>query len=323
MSTPATECRRCGGRSADAFLCRSCARILRQVLADLPWWLNRLTEAAVGQTRMSDNAGRRSARRRDLDGETPLAACIEQLPDDEDLDRARRERQKSALAHALSAGGINARASALLFEVNDSLGYWTRVLCEQRGITAPQLGAGRTMGGLRARWLHANLSAIVASEDAADICGDIEGHQDDIVATVNRKERSQFLGECPTWLEDDRRVCGRRLRALPDALEVHCRACKSTHNVARLQLDAIQTARRETLTWDELLGVNRRLPDGYRVPERTLRHWKLRGRITPAAWIRAETGRVVPSQHADADTALYRWGDVEVLRVERERVTRA
>ena len=48
-----------------------------------------------------------------LDGDAELASCIEQLPSDDDLDKARRKRQQLA-RHALATGGINARASELL-----------------------------------------------------------------------------------------------------------------------------------------------------------------------------------------------------------------
>ena len=73
-----TECRRCGAK-AQLFLCPRCTTTLQRTLDDLPWWLNRLTEAAVGQTRMSDNAGRKSAARRDgrcWDGEYGEFSCL-------------------------------------------------------------------------------------------------------------------------------------------------------------------------------------------------------------------------------------------------------
>ena len=69
-----TDCTRCGAKANNSFLCRNCVTTAQTTLADLPWWLNRLTEAAVGQTRMTDNAGRKSARRKDLDGDAELAA---------------------------------------------------------------------------------------------------------------------------------------------------------------------------------------------------------------------------------------------------------
>jgi hypothetical protein len=116
-----SDCTRCGAKANNAFLCRKCLLTAQTTLADLPWWLNRLTEAAVGQTRMTDNVGRKSARRKDLDGDAELAACIELLPKADDLEKARTARQKQSLAHAVATGGVNLRASELLAEIADSL----------------------------------------------------------------------------------------------------------------------------------------------------------------------------------------------------------
>jgi hypothetical protein len=46
-----TECQRCGGR-ATLFLCPRCESHLDKLLRELPWWLERLTETAVGATRL-------------------------------------------------------------------------------------------------------------------------------------------------------------------------------------------------------------------------------------------------------------------------------
>ena len=195
MSRPASECRRCGGSAQNSFLCSRCIDEVKCTLAELPWWLGRLTEAAVGQTLMSDNGGRKSAPRRDLDGEKSLAECIEPLPVDGDLNKARRERERLALAHALATGGVNAKASELLGEIADTLGYWCRVLCEARGVsyTAPRPRPWRdthgnmhfpAYGHAHARWLAGHIDSIAASEDAEDITADILGR--------DRKRRSMI-----------------------------------------------------------------------------------------------------------------------------------
>lgn len=299
-----TECQRCGGR-ATVFLCPRCESHLDRLLRELPWWLERLTETAVGQTRMSDNAGRRSARRRDLDGEQPLAECITQFPDadETDLDKARQARGKAALARALAAGGINARASELLATVADALAYWVRVLCEARGVAyAPDSGANRrSLGSDHAAWLSVNHRAISASPDAGDICGDIESHLDDIVAMVNRPVRIMFLGECPTWIEDAGHACGFRLRAPQDAVETYCRRCRTTHNVNRLLLGQMSDTERRPLSWDELCRINRELPPGFGVPTSTLRHWRNTGLLAPRI----------------AEPPMFAWADVTRLRAKR------
>lgn len=302
-----TECRRCGGK-AQLFLCPRCTSSLQRTLTDLPWWLNRLTEAAVGQTRMSDNAGRKSAARRDLDGEQPLAACIEPFPDgsETDLDRARRQRQRAALAHALAAGGINARASELLGQIADSLAYWVKELCDSRSVdyTPPVMASERltALGTAHAAWMARHVGAIAASELAEDICGDVEGHLDDIVRIVNRPVPIRVF-RCPTWISDAH--CGTRLRTPADELEVHCKRCGITHNVHRLMLALMDDLSHQSFTVDELLAAMRKVPESYRVPERTLRRWRSTGKLAPSGW--------------RGETPEYAWADVQKLKTADRR----
>jgi hypothetical protein len=314
-----TECRRCGGKASDSFLCGLCTRSLGATLAGLPWWLHRLTEAALGQTRMSDNGGRKSARRNGLDGDAILASCIELLPNDADLDKARREREKLALRHALAAGGVNARASELLAEIADSLAYWCRVLAEERGMTYepwPIRNRPSTLGQNHAEWLRAHLHAIAGSENAEDIASDVENHAEEIVKLVNRPIPIVFLGECPTWDDAINAACGVRLHAPQDAVEVYCRRCKSTHNCHRLMLEAMAQAEREVHPFEGIIRINKMLPPDYRIAVRTLQHWRSSGLLRARQWVRAE-GRKGISQHDEADVPLYSWADVKRLQLRK------
>lgn len=309
-----TECQRCDAKAHNAFLCGRCETHLHRLLADLPWWLERLTETALGQTRMADNGGRRSARRRDLDGEAELAACIELLPHgEEDLDKARKAREKAALAHALATGGINARASELLAEIADSLGYWMRVLCEHRGIIPPQLGVSPTLGGMRARWLADNVKAIAASEDAGDVAMDIENHMEDLLRVINRPMRWWALGDCPGWIDKapDREEgpCGSALRVPENTTEVRCRKCGTTHNVQLLLLARKHEAEGTPKTRRELVRYNRELPLEFQVPPRTLRQW-------------LNTGLLQACADNDGDP-LYSWMDVRLLMLDTKHATKA
>lgn len=300
-----TECQRCGARS-QMFLCAKCERLTRDLLMELPWWLDRLTEAAVGQTRMGDNAGRKSARRKDLDGEAELASCIELLPNEDDLDKARKAREKAALAHALAAGGVNAKASELLGEIADSLRYWIKVLCDARGqhYQAVQAPNAISHGAKEAIWLAMYVGAISASEDAADILGDIETHHDDIVRVVNRPVRIVYFGRCPTWIEDDNRACGVPLRTPDDSVEVYCPRCRRTHNCNRLLLERMDEAERAHLTFDQILRINLDQPPDWQISPRTLRNWKA-------------TGMLRPRSHNADGVALYAWGDVKRLQLRK------
>jgi hypothetical protein len=295
------ECQRCGSKS-QLFLCSQCTTRVHRNLIELPWWLNRLTEAAVGQTKMSDNGGRRSTPRTGVKGETLLAQCIEQFPNEreEDLEKARRQREKVALAHALSAGGVNARASELLASIADGLQYWVKDLCDSRGIQyqALRFRGTRFIGPLRmgevrrprpnaagaeyALWLAEYVSAIASSEYAVDMVSDVEGFLEDITKRVNRPPEQRLCGPCPTIKEGGLR-CDMQLRAPRDAVEVYCPACKNTHNVEQLEIRLFNEISEQLFTIPELAKVV--LPKlGEAIPRSTLHYWLQKGHLKPAGY---------------------------------------
>ena len=255
---------------------------------------------------MSDNGGRRSARRNGLDGDAILASCIELLPPGDDLDKARREREKVALRHALATGGVNARASELLGEITDSVAYWCRVIADERGIAyKPWRIRNRPSapGQNHAEWLRAHLHSIAASESAADIAGDVEGHTEDIIKIVNRPIRFWYLGVCPTWDDKHNRFCGMHLRAPEHSIETYCPRCHVTHNVNRLFLERMDEVERDRRTFDELNKFNKELPVEYQVSPRTLRHWRQSGALKVRGYKEAEP--------------LYSWADVKRLQLNK------
>jgi hypothetical protein len=301
------ECLKCGGRAQNSYLCRQCITTVQTTLADLPWFLEKLNETATGQTRMTDNVGRKSARRKDLDGDTDLAACIELLPKADDLDKARQARQNAALAHALATGGVNARASQLLATIADSLGYWCRVLCEIRGLNYTPSPLPRTPGANHARWLRVNIGAVATYDDAADIIGDIEGHLEDIVKIVNRPIRWWHLGPCPGWRDDE--PCLTELRVPEESEEVHCRRCKNTHTVQLLLLARKAEAEQKHMSRRELTRYNRELPAEFQIPPRTLQHWLDSGRLAACVEL--------------AGDPLYSWVDVRLLMLRTKHAGKA
>ncbi len=315
-----TDCRHCRASVTDAFLCNRCRDTLRTELAALPWWLERLTETALGQTRMSDNAGRKSAPRKDLDGDAELAACIEALPSGDDLQKARIARQKLALAHALATGGVNYRASELLAEIADGLAFWCRVLCEARGRVYAPTRSTRALGVNHAQWLAAHVEAIGQSEDAADIAADILGRDKarrslirQIEWVVNRPMRWWQLGACPTPIRVEGPAqagrphptiaCGVELRAREGATRVRCPGCRTVHNVHRLLWSRKSEAEAEPMTARQLTRYNRELPPEFQVPPRTLQHWLATGRLCACG--------------ENAGDPLYSWIDVRLLVVAR------
>lgn len=291
-------CQNCTAPSRDAFLCRVCTKALRQMLADLPWFIDRLAEAAIGDVRMSADTSHGYRTRYTINGEHNVAhylACfpgnVDELPDDKALGR----RYDSARRAALAAGGVNERASDLMDAVNNTLTTIVRDLCETRGVQ-PQIGRNGVplnASGLKlqsgspyrtallcARWLALSVSAITADDGAGRTYADIHSLVGDerrdgrITRAINRPIPIRDLGRCPTWNEGTRKACGNPLSARADMIEVYCRICRQTHKTDRLQLLLINDLARAKVTTGEILRLNKALPEDYRIPEGTLRRWQ-------------------------------------------------
>lgn len=324
------KCQRCTAPSLNGFLCKTCATHLKAALAELPWWQRRLTEAALGQARMSDNGGRRSTRARDLHGDDwadrALGVITATGTHADQVDRAIRQK---ALARALAAGGVNATASQLLGRIADELSSWCRVLCEERGMQyAPTRIVDRASayGEEHAVFLYANVRAITASECAGDIADDVlgrdrkrRGYVDDISRAINRPLRWWPLGECPEWVRAEGPVqrdeqtqingphptarCGAELRARECAALVSCPDCGTAHDTHWLLRLRMDDAERQAKTWRQLRRFNSELPPEYAVAQRTLRQWRIMGRL--------------PERGQRDGEPTYWWTDVRALAAEK------
>ena len=99
----------------------------------------------------------------------------------------------------------------------------------------------------------------------------------------------------------------------------------------------------ENITWEQLLKANRMQPEGFRIDERKLRHWRNDGKLKSYRFLRpcscghpharhhkqgcsnctdckGYDGREVINRHSDDDEPLYRWPDVRKLRGEQGKV---
>lgn len=141
-----TKCKRCD-RATDLFVCKACISELRKRLADLPWWIDRLTETAVGQANLGDGA-RKGERRDVLHGDDTLDSHVEPFPRDKDATptpRDHRDRHQAALWHALALGRVNGRASDELDRIRNALSTTIRDMCETRGIEVPEFRTRPTL----------------------------------------------------------------------------------------------------------------------------------------------------------------------------------
>lgn len=130
-----TECVRCKAKS-EQFGCPSCVSKLRKLLADLPEWLSELEATAAGQAKMGGTVRRSPRYRQVLDGDAHPIALFPK-DSEENLAKARHDREEAVLRDALARGRVNARAAELNDKAHAVLTEWVRDFCETRGIPFP------------------------------------------------------------------------------------------------------------------------------------------------------------------------------------------
>lgn len=294
-----SQCQACAGR-ATLYLCQVCTNQLRALLGSLvtgpevngrptSGLLEDLTDVVLKRTKIGSSTGHRKR------GDTVPGLY------EPDVENGRATRQ--------------GEAATLLGAINNGLSTIARDLCETRSQDAPKL-----LPTGMARWLATNVGAIASDESAGQWHGEILGYVKRIERITDRPARRVWLGPCPTWNDQTRRACAADLYAPEDAIETHCRACRTTHNTNRLKLLQQNDIEREPLTWDQVLNANKWQPDEYRISERTLRNWRNTGRLKPRGWLRPN-GRHGGTQHGLDDQPLYRWADIRRLRAEKPQRT--
>lgn len=318
-----TECKRCE-RKCQLFICNTCIESLRTQLRELPWWLDRLAETALGQVKLSDG-GRRTSRRNVLHGDDSLASHIEPLRackcDGDclcDLRKARRKRQYDALSHALAAGRINPRASHTYDKVHNTLGTWVRDICETRGVEIPVLNTASAM----ALWLAKHVQAVASQDDADLFCDEVVDTQRAIERIINRPPPHRSIGPCitdpaPDDVLDKRREagdyqtrCNAELSAPHKAKSVTCPQCKAVHeDVEAVVSQNFHEMGSMNFTIRQLIDVV--LPKlGELVPKRTLERW-------------IEHGWLEVRGNDEKGANMVRLNDVRELRESRPRNRKA
>lgn len=202
------------------------------------------------------------------------------------------------------------RAAQLLEVAATVLTTTVRDLCETRGITAriPAI----TTPGWCALWLALHVHAIACDENAGQTYADIDSLVRSIERVVDRPTQIELLGFCATDL--DGKTCDTALRAPADAVEVRCRTCRTVRRADLVRRMAQSAARRTLITWEQVLDTNRAQPDGWRVADRTLRDWKATGALRIREYLHPD-GTHGYTRHSDDDRPLYKWDDIETLRV--------
>lgn len=307
-------CQKCGAK-CELFLCAGCQLELRQMLTDMPWWIARLQETAIGQARLGEPGVRRH--RSGLEMYANPKPAIDGAEGTEGQRLLERDLADQKLrARLLSQGGVNAKASDLFDEVQNMLGSWVRDVCERRGIYWVDKGF---IGPLRANeerqsvmtaarmaiWLRERVSALASAECAGESFSDVKHAMEQMERAVNRPPLPKTCGPCPTLMPDGRAKCGTRLEAKATATEVTCPVCNQTHDIEALTARLLNDMHYMSFTIRELLDVV--LPRANEhIPRRTLYDWVAKGKLKA-------------SGHDDSGTPKYVLADIRILRAQYVR----
>lgn len=160
-----------------------------------------------------------------------------------------------------------------------------------------------------ARWLHANVSAIAASEDFDLFFTEIAEILRDIERAVDKPVPPHLFGPCPEMVDENHdegcelphpHMCDTTLRGHIRATEVKCEACGTVQQIEGLFERQAQFAGGNSYTLAELSGT---ILPAFReyVPLRTMQHW-------------AATGKLNPTGYTDEAEPRYLLDDIRELR---------
>ncbi|WP_148310483.1 hypothetical protein [Nocardia otitidiscaviarum] len=187
-------------------------------------------------------------------------------------------------------------------------GAWLVHLTEQHRGDTPRDGATLPLVALghleqAAVWLAQHRNTLRAYEAALELLHDVTAAVDRLRAMTDHRPELRYLGPCPD--------CSAELRAERGASWVRCRACRTQHEIARIEAEARAAAENRLFTLVELLRVLGAL--GAPVAKRTLYRWAGEHKFEARGWSHTTAdGRVRITDHrvSDGDKRVYRLGDV-------------
>lgn len=325
----AIECQSCSAAS-ELYLCRECVVELRAALLSLATGpevagkptaglLDALHDVVTKQTNTGSGNGHRKRG--------------DEMPDpfEPDTERGKPTRQ--------------GQASTLLHAARNTLTTIVRDLLDSRKISpdrafqvvSPKDFVGPLLPGWRrvpgdwqpttaevARWLATHVHALACDEAAGRWKRDVDGLVKKITRAVDRPPAPKLCGQCDHM--NDRKMCGLMLRAHPDAIEVTCPLCHTTHNIDRLYNRWLNTVDYQIVSREMLIGNQRAAnPELYNtgimgaldefVHWQTFNRWIRDGHLRPVRYLRPN-GRRGFFRHGPEDEPEYRVGDVR--RVNRK-----
>ncbi|TDK85467.1 hypothetical protein EUA02_29860 [Mycobacterium paragordonae] len=169
-----------------------------------------------------------------------------------------------------------------------------------------------------ARWLATHVHALACDEGAGVWKRDVGSLVARIKRVIDRPPAPRLCGQCDHM--NDRKMCGLMLRAHPDAIEVTCPVCHTTHNIERLYNRWLNTVDYQIVSREVLIGNQRAAnPELHntgilgaldeKVTWQTFNRWVRDRHVKPVRYLRPN-GRRGFFRHGPEDVPEYRVGDV-------------
>ncbi|TFV83141.1 hypothetical protein [Blastococcus sp. CT_GayMR16] len=334
----------CGATVRDGYLCRTCARQLRDDLVELAPGKQMLPSYALG------SAGRGTTTRWD----TPSAVMVGGLAEDLTTTAARQARISNADGGAEKPVPFNPRAAELRAVLTNMLRPWalwlhgrgrpvaelTRPVCSHRdpvGADCPSCAAEtaaidqrmqqwrrlqreleRADVGALAGYLAQHVDVVRGDEAAPQLKLAIENAVARVREVIDRQPDQIAVGQCGAELPEEH-TCQEPLYVDREASFVTCPACDTTWSVADRRAWLLAGAHDELGTAATIAASLTRLDDDHRLSVNRIYQWRHRGKLIDYGracaahrvpeWV--ETGRHASCQ--DCGQALYRVGDVVAL----------
>jgi len=296
-----TECQKCFAKT-QTYLCTRCITDLRKQLLGLPTLIDDLDDAAIGNTRLSNE----TSRQKGFASRTPA---------------------------------FDDRANRLIEEIGDTVGQWARSMARTHGVLiSPPVTWHKPWDVYRhttrdyAVFLAAHVNNLAADPDVGELCASIRSYVKRAHVIVDRRTPPQFCGPCPATVIDHRHClknsdggscdgyrdhqCATRLMSARGAVEVTCPACGAAHRTEALLNHLLVHADDHRYTIPDLYRVLRMLNEP--VQMKTLYHWALPrvGRLRPAGYIRLDNGRIGITRQSDDEKPIYRVSEARKQREE-------
>jgi hypothetical protein len=293
------ECQKCNAKT-DLYLCKHCMGSLRRQLLSIPTLIDDLADAAIGNTRLSNE----STRQKGFQSRTPV---------------------------------FDDRATDLIEEISDTIGGWARGTARIHGLMiSPPVSWHKPWDLYKhtvkdfAMFLAAHVDMLAKDPEIGELCDGLRKYIKRAHGLVDRRMPSQFCGPCPATINDHRRCeqcshrpheCATSLAARRGALEVTCPSCGAVHRVEALINALLAHADKFRCTIPDLNDVLRMLEEPVKID--TLYRWAAsksasRGRavLKPAGYLRADKRRIGITRESPEDTPIYRVSDARKLREE-------